>query len=39
MLAQWKPGMKNRNSPEYGEPNLVMGILDPQHIDTSFDSG
>ncbi|MDE2271706.1 MAG: hypothetical protein KGJ94_06940 [Xanthomonadaceae bacterium] len=38
-LAQWKPGMKNRTSPAYGAPVIVVEVLDPPIIDTKFDSG
>lgn len=26
--VQWKPGMKNRRFPEYGEPTVVIEVLD-----------
>ena len=39
MLAQWKPGMKNRRTPDYGAPMVVVEVLEPPIIDTKFDSG
>ena len=39
MLVQWKAGMKNRNGPEYGEPRIVVEVLDEPIICTKFDSG
>lgn len=39
MLAQWKRGMKNRTSPEYGAPMVVVEVLEPPIIDCKFDSG
>ena len=39
MLVQWKPGMKNRKTPEYGMPMIVVQVLEQPIIDTSFDSG
>ena len=39
MLVQWKPGMKNRNSPEYGEPRIVVELLEQPVLCTKFDSG
>lgn len=39
MLAQWKPGMKNRKTPDYGIPVVVVELLDPPVIDGTFDSG
>lgn len=38
MLVPWKPGMKNRGKPDYGEPRVVMEILNPPVIDTTFDA-
>lgn len=38
-LAQWKPGLKNRKHPEYGEPAVVLEVRVPPLIDTSFESG
>ncbi len=26
-VVKWKPGLKNRNVPEYGQPCVVTGIL------------
>lgn len=39
MLAQWKPGMKNRKSPDYGVPVIVVEVLAPPITDATFDSG
>lgn len=39
MLAQWKAGMKNRKTPDYGEPMMVVEVLEQPIIDTTFDSG
>ncbi len=39
MLAQWKPGLKNRVSPAYGEPVIVVGLVNPPIVDDSFESG
>jgi hypothetical protein len=38
-LVQWKPGMKNRQTPEYGMPVVVVDILTEPFLDTKFDSG
>lgn len=34
-IVQWKPGMKNRRLPEYGEAAIVMEVLNPPVYDTS----
>jgi hypothetical protein len=39
MLARWKPGMKNRTSPDYDAPMMVVEVLEQPIIDTTFDSG
>lgn len=39
MLAQWKPGMKNRSTPDYGSPMVVVEVLEHPIVDTKFDSG
>ncbi|WP_395665988.1 hypothetical protein [Methylocella sp.] len=26
-FVQWKPGLKNRTAPDYGEPAIVMAVL------------
>lgn len=39
MLAQWKLGMKNRKTPEYGAPVVVVEVLANPTVDTTFDSG
>jgi hypothetical protein len=32
-IVQWKPGMKNKRIPEYGEPAIVMEVLNPPLLD------
>lgn len=39
MLAQWKQGMKNRKTPDYDVPVMVVEVLEQPIIDTTFDSG
>lgn len=39
MLAQWKHGMKNRRTPDYGVPMMVVEVLNLPVIDTTFESG
>lgn len=39
ILAQWKPGMKNRKSPDYGVPVIVVEVLASPITDATFDSG
>lgn len=39
MLAQWKPGMKNRKTPEYDVPMMVVEVLEQPVVDTTFESG
>lgn len=39
MLAQWKPGMSNRTMPGYGEPMIVMALIDPPLVDPCSESG
>jgi len=34
-IVQWKPGMKNRAIPVYGEPAIVMEVLNPPVFDSS----
>ena len=39
-IVQWKPGMKNKRIPDYGEPAIVMEVLSLPIFDTdSFDAG
>jgi len=38
-LVQWKPGMKNRTTPEYDMPMVVVEVLAAPFLDTKFDSG
>lgn len=39
MLAQWKPGMKNRKTPDYDIPMMVVEVLESPIVDGTFDSG
>lgn len=39
MLVQWKPGMKNRRTPDYDVPMIVVEVLESPIIDSAFDSG
>ena len=39
MLAQWKPGMKNRRTPDYDVPMIVVEVLESPIIDSTFESG
>lgn len=39
MLAVWKPGLKNRRFPAYGEPVLVVEIFDPPRINPEDEAG
>jgi hypothetical protein len=39
MLAQWKAGMKNRRTPEYDTPMVVVELLANPLPDSKFDSG
>ena len=39
MLAVWKPGMKNRRTPEYGVPMIVMAVLNDELVDTEHGCG
>lgn len=34
-IVQWKPGLKNRRLPDYGEPVIIMEVLNPAVYDTS----
>lgn len=36
-LVQWKRDMKNRRSPDYGQPIIVVEVLDEPVYDTSSD--
>lgn len=38
-LVQWKRGLRNRRHPAYGEPAIVMEVLDPPLRDTKSESG
>jgi len=38
-LAQWKAGMKNRKTPDYDAPMIVVEVLESPIIDSTFDSG
>jgi hypothetical protein len=39
MLVEWKPGLRNKKRPLYGEPFLVVDILEQPIIDSHEDSG
>ena len=39
MLAVWKPGLKNRRLPRYGEPAIVVEVLEPPILDHEDESG
>jgi len=39
MLARWKPGLKNRRTPDYDVPMMVVEVLDPPVVDATFESG
>jgi hypothetical protein len=34
-LVRWKPGLKNRERPAYGEPAIVRSVIDPPLFDPS----
>jgi hypothetical protein len=34
-LVQWKPGMKNRKRPRYGQPIIVVAVLKEPALDTN----
>jgi hypothetical protein len=38
-LAIWKPGLKNRRFPAYGQPAIVVEVLDPPVLDHEMGSG
>ena len=37
-IVQWKPGMQNRRCPKYGEPAIVMEVLNPAVFDNDVNS-
>lgn len=37
--VQWKQGLKNRARPQYGQPAIVVQILDEPILDTSEEAG
>ena len=39
MLAQWKPKMKNRRTPGYGEPMVVVDFLGEPILDAEHKEG
>ena len=39
MLAVWKPGLKNRRFPRYGEPVVVVALLDEPIVNPGDESG
>ncbi|MBK8536933.1 MAG: hypothetical protein IPL59_18675 [Candidatus Competibacteraceae bacterium] len=38
-LAMWKPGLKNRRFPAYGQPAIVVERLDPPILDHEEEAG
>jgi len=38
-LAIWKPGLKNRRFPAYGQPVIVVAVLEAPIIDHEDDAG
>jgi len=38
-LVTWKPGLRNRKMPDYGEPMVVVEVLDEPVYDQTADSG
>jgi hypothetical protein len=38
-LAIWKPGLKNRRFPAYGQPAIVVEALDPPVLEHEMESG
>ncbi|MDO5290066.1 MAG: hypothetical protein Q4F13_10610 [Pseudomonadota bacterium] len=38
-LVTWKPGLKNRQLPQYGEPAIVLQVLSEPVQDTEQESG
>jgi hypothetical protein len=39
MLAMWKPGLKNRRFPLYGQPAIIVEKLDPPILDHEEEAG
>ena len=39
MFAVWKPGLKNRRFPRYGEPVVVVALLDEPIVNPGDESG
>ncbi len=38
-LVTWKPGLRNRKMPDYGEPMVVVEVLEASVHDETADSG
>ena len=38
-FIRWKPGLKNKRSPEYGEPAIVIGVLPRPIYESTETSG
>lgn len=38
-IVMWKPDLRNRQRPDYGEPAIVLEVLDGPLFDESDDSG
>jgi hypothetical protein len=39
LLATWKPGLKNRRFPRYGESVVVVALLDPPIVNPDEEAG
>lgn len=39
MLVQWKPGLKNKRRPQYGQPGIVVEVLDEPVLDANLGGG
>lgn len=39
MLVTWKPGLKNKKTPDYGEPLVLVELLDTPVLDEENGSG
>ena len=38
-LVTWKPGLKNKRHPRYGQPAVVIGVLDSPILDREDEAG
>lgn len=39
MLVEWKPGLRNKKRPAYGEPAVVVEVLSDPALSTNDESG